>query len=656
MFKAKRLAIFCLLFGALSLCSAAERGTLLELGGKDHDDIKSLDLQYVAKAEQDLAAREKEYKAIGAIAVYQQLIQKHLAGLVPSRRIKYVSRDSQGLERTYSARVFMPTYRSGDPPIVAPLVVYQHATETRRTFTPYNRGGDETMLGAIAAEACGFVVAMPDGDGMGADPSPKMHAYCHAETDAACLIDLIRAVHNEVNGQRIFDEKQYKWSGETFIVGYSEGGYISMAAVKELTTHRDEYEDIELTGAACMSGPFDFDNSIRSLLVQGAKAKYDRPYIPAYLVAAWQVLYPRDISMRDAINPKLLTGSENAETWLKGTLSGDKITTEMQTRLTGNPKTEVPAREVLNEAWVKANVDPPNSRLNKLFAANDLTGDWKPYCRVLLVHDPYDQTVPYDNSKVIHDQWLKSWKKKPDETKPIGIVDLAALGKGSGHVGGAILGIPMAFIWIRAGMPENIWKMTKKMVSDAIMSVTPDHLAANVEAANAAMGLVDENPNRALLPLSKVEVPTGAGAKPYTLSYLKYRERLPSIKKFGKVKIYTIEPKPVFTGQRPTPGTGGYTKLAEELKAFDATFKFQPGTTYYMAVYPEKFQVGMILQFAGGAANQTYTVEIEQMKNKVVGRQGITSPDFTISPNFKAWVRPTSYDRPDRPEPFISLP
>jgi hypothetical protein len=275
---------------------------------------------------------------------------------------------------------------------------------------------------------------------------------------------------------------------------------------------------------------------------------------------------------------------------------------------------------------------------------------------VLLVHDPYDQTVPYSNTKAIYDQWTGLWSRDKAKPKPIGIVDLAVAGKGSGHVGGAILGIPTAFIWIRADMPESIWKMSKKMVNDAILAATPASLAGNVDAATAAVGLQEANVNRALLPLSKVEFPGGSGARPYTLSYLKYRDSFPSIKKFGKIKIYAIESKPVFRGQNPSPGTGGYTRLLKELKSFDDTFEFKPGSTYYMAVYPEKLGVGMILRFAGGASNRTCTVEIEHLKNKIVGRQGLTSPTFQISSNFKDRVRPTSYDRPDRPEPFISLP
>jgi len=656
MFRAKRLAIVCLLFGALGFCSAAERGALLELGKRQYTPFKELSKEYFAKVRHDLAARENDFKDIGALAVYQQMIQKHGAALVPSRTIKYVSRDSTGSERTYSGRVFMPRHPVGTDPLEAPLVIYQHATETRRRSTPYYNAGDETMLGAIAAELCGFIVAMPDGDGMGADPSPRMHAYCHAETDAACVIDLIRAVHKEVNGQAIFDDENYIWDGETYIIGYSEGGYISMAAVKELSTHRLDYPDIELTGAACMSGPFDFDNSIRSLLIQGAKTNYDRPYIPAYLVAAWQDLYPDEISMRDALNPKLLATSDNAVKWMKGELGGDKITALMQARLTGDPKKEVPARAILNEAWVKANIDPPGSRLNRLFAANSLLGPWRPPCPVLLAHDPYDKTVPYSNTKAIYDQWMGLWAGDRAQPKPIGIVDLAVAGIGSGHVGGAILGIPIAFVWVRAGMPESIWTMAKNAVNDAILAATPASLAGNVDAATAAAGLQEHNVNRALLPLSKVEFPAAAGARPYTLSYLQYRKNFPSIKKFGKIKLYRIEPRPVFRGQKPSAGTGGYTRLVKEMKAFDDTFVLDPGSTYYMAVYPEKLGVGMILQFAGGASNRTYTVEIEQFKNKIVGRQGLTAPTIQVSGNFKQQVRPASYDRPESPEPFISLP
>jgi pimeloyl-ACP methyl ester carboxylesterase len=612
---------------------AAQPGTLVELGPVEVLSVKDLNLQYLAKMKRELAARTDQFKGVGPMAVFQQMVQEHLSGLVPSRKVRYTSMDAAG-ERTYSGRVFLPSRKATDPPMEVPLVIYQHATETRRKAVSYYNKGDETMLGALAAELCGFAVAMPDGDGMGADPSPKMHAYCYSPTTATCLIDMIRAVLGDLDGKQIFDDANYVWDGEIYIIGYSEGGYISMAAVKALSTNA-AYKDIKLNGAACMGGPFDLADATRNLLTD-AKTPYDRPYIPSYFIAAWKDLFPEVVSFKDAMNPALLKvdSSGSASKWLSGDLEGDQITALIQTRL-GNKAKAVPAREILNEKWVKDNIENPKSRLNELLRQNTLVGDWKPAAPVLLVHDPYDETVKYTGTEAMY----KNWKKQGLD--PIGIIDMKVGKIGTGHIGGAAVAIPTAFIWVDAGMHRDIWSMAKDKIRKAIVDNAPPELEANADALATAVGLQESNVNRALLPLSRIDC-----ARSYTLAYGD------TLFKVGKVKLYTIEKAPVFNKQAPSPGLGGYTRLVKEMKKLGDSFPLKPNTTYYMAVYPEKAGVALTLKFTGAGAN--YTTNIKQVKNKIIGRN--TGAIFSVSSNFKAQVQTGNYDRAETGKTFITLP
>lgn len=639
-----------LLFTALSgPLAAAVPGTLLELGKLEQEPVRVLSTEFAAKLQQDLGSRAADFATFGPKAVFQQMLQEHLTGSVRSRGVKYASVDSHGHPRTYSGRVFLPDRAAGTPPAQVPLVIYQHGTETRRTFTSYYGKGDETLFGALGAALCGFAVAMPDGDGMGADPSPEKHAYCQGKTTATCLIDLIRAVQGDVGGQRIFDEDNYVWDGRLFIVGYSEGGYIALAAVQELATN-PAYRDLRLTGAACMGGPFDFAKATRELLAE-ARTPYSRPYIPAYFVAAWEELYPGEVSLQAALNPKLLAsvpGQGNISQWLEGTLGGNEITPLIQARITGNKEEAVPARSLMNEAWLKAHVETPSSRLNQLLDANSLVGAWAPppTLPVLLAHDPYDDTVGFGNTQALFDSWTRHG------ANPLGIIRLAAGTRGTGHVGGAIVSIPSAFIWIDAGMPRSLMAMAGSRIKEAILANTPESLAEGMEVATA-MALEDRDQNRALLPLSKIQVGPGAGNRPYNVSF---DDKLWLT---GKVKFYTISRTPLYPRQPITPGTGGYTRFAGQIKKMSDTLSINPNTVYYMAVYPEKFTVALTLKFAGASpGGKTFTVNIKQLKNKLVGRR---SPAlFNISSDFKPHINQATYEA--MPEalkvekPFITLP
>jgi pimeloyl-ACP methyl ester carboxylesterase len=618
---------------------AAAPGTLLELGPVEVTPVRDLDRQYLAEIQRDLGARFAKFKDLPPMTVFLQLIKEHLVNAVPSRKVRYASVDESGRERIYSGRVFLPSRKAADPPREVPLVLYQHGTEVKRGAVPFNREGEETVFGALAAELCGFAVAMPDGDGMGADPSPRMHAYCSAETTARCALDMIRAVRGELGDKRIFDDVNYIWDGETYLVGYSEGGYITMAMLKELATH-PALADIRLNGAACMGAPLDLARMVRALVAEKT-APYSRPYIPAYLLAAWHELHPAEVSFAQAVNPALLKrdATGNVEDWLQGRLGGAEISALIQARLTGNQAELVPPRRVLTEAWIRDAVETPSSGLNRLLEANSLVGGWKPAVPVLLAHDPFDETVPSSGTQAIFDDWTRQ------KANPIGIIRLAAGSTGSGHVGGALLAIPSAFVWIAADMPRSLMAMAKDRLRNAIIAAAPPELEANLDVMATGLGLQDANANRALLPLSRID-PAAPGAPPYTLSY---GDRF---FKVGKVKLYVLERAPVFTGQRPTPGLGGYTRLVKEMKNLDDSFKMLPNVPYYLSVYPEKGGVALTLKFVGKPG--TFTANIKQLKNKIIGRN--TGALFTLSPNFKSRVQTDQFDRAESGKPFITLP
>jgi len=628
---------FCVLALAAAFlvpAPAAAPGTLVELGDVEVTPVKEWKTQWESKVAADLGKRAEDFRVLGPMVVFQQMLQEHVSALVPSRKLRYASRDASGRERVYSGRVFLPSRKTEDGPVEVPLVVYQHATETRRKFVPYYNKGDETMLGALAAELCGFAVVMPDGDGMGADPSSLKHAYCHAKTTALAVCDLIRAAQGAVDGRKIFDDVNYIWDGETYIVGYSEGGFIAMAAVKELATS-PSYKDLKLTGAACMGGPFDFSTQIRNLL-EDAKTPYSRPYIPAYFLAAWQDLYPGAVSFREAANPDLLKtdATGNVVDWLKGDLSGDQITPLIQARLTGRKDSLVSARAVLNENWVKANIDNRASPLSRLLDENSLVGGWKPGAPVLLVHDPFDETASFSGTEALYNDWAKQG------LNPIGILKMAVGQTGTGHVGGAMVAIPSAFIWIDAAMPRNLMGLAKDKLTNAIVNAAPPIIRENTEVLATTLGMQDANENRALFPLSRVDCP-----QPYTLGYgdLFY--------KVGKVKVYTIEKRPVFKNQHESAGTGGYTHLAKELKDRGDTFRMQPNVPYYLAVYPEKAGVDLTLKFTGKPG--TFTANIKQLKNKIFARN--TPAIISPSSNFQNRLNRGNFDA-DNGKSFITLP
>jgi len=99
-------------------------------------------------------------------------------------------------------------------------------------------------------------------------------------------------------------------------------------------------------------------------------------------------------------------------------------------------------------------------------------------------------------------------------------------------------------------------------------------------------------------------------------------------------------------------GGSGLNRLLKELKALTDTVQLQPSVPYFIAVYPEKAGVALTLKFTGRPG--TFTANIKQVKNKIIGRN--TGAAFSVSPNFRQRVQPDHFDRAENGKAFITLP
>ena len=68
----------------------------------------------------------------------------------------------------------------------------------------------------------GFITAIPDFLGLGV--SEMMHPYMVSISSATAVVDMIRA------GMYLCDSIDVSVSDQLFLSGYSEGGYVTMAA------------------------------------------------------------------------------------------------------------------------------------------------------------------------------------------------------------------------------------------------------------------------------------------------------------------------------------------------------------------------------------------------------------------------------------------
>ena len=162
--------------------------------------------------------------------------------------INYTTTGAAGESTTASGAVMVP---SGSDPACSgkrPVVLYAHGTTTSKGFNmaaltdPTNAAAGETTLVAATFAAQGYIVIAPNYAGY--DTSTlTYHPYVNYKQQSQEMIDALKA------GRAALPAAVD--SGKLFVTGYSEGGYVAMAALKAM-----DAAHIPVVAGAPMSGPY----------------------------------------------------------------------------------------------------------------------------------------------------------------------------------------------------------------------------------------------------------------------------------------------------------------------------------------------------------------------------------------------------------------
>jgi pimeloyl-ACP methyl ester carboxylesterase len=173
-------------------------------------------------------------------------------------RIIYPSTDANGKPIKLSGLLALPR----DVP-AQHLVSFQHGTSSSSEFTPSNLSTDG-LAAALVFAGNGNALIAPDYIGYGVSKQP--HPYYVATDTARAIVDMIRAVRR-VRGVP---------SSPPLLIGFSEGGYASLATQRALEAAGEKVQ-----GTAAIAGAF----NLRSIGVPWS-LKGEAPQSPIY-IALW---------------------------------------------------------------------------------------------------------------------------------------------------------------------------------------------------------------------------------------------------------------------------------------------------------------------------------------------------------------------------------
>ncbi|MGD8777526.1 MAG: alpha/beta fold hydrolase [Ignavibacteria bacterium] len=271
-----------------------------------------------------------------------------------------------------SGSIFVPKGQNN-----LPLISLQHGTQANR-----DRVGSANPFyspeGLLAA-SIGYFAVVPDYLGLGS--SEILHPYLNETASASVVVDAIRAA------RQFADQNEINLNGQVFLAGYSEGGYVTLAAQKDIELNHSS--EIAVTASTPMAGPYDINLTARSIIEQQV---YEEPSFLAFLIVAYDEYYEWN-RIDDIFNSPY---NQNVVELFNGSLSTEDI----------NPSLSNDVTVLFSSEFINNYLDGNDTQVISAFTENSLLDDWSTQVPTRFYHGGADEFVPFENAETARDIFI----------------------------------------------------------------------------------------------------------------------------------------------------------------------------------------------------------------------------------------------------------
>jgi pimeloyl-ACP methyl ester carboxylesterase len=209
-----------------------------------------------------------------------------------------------------------------DAPGDYPVICFQNGTNTVNAYAPTMFVTNTPYQLVEVVASMGFAVVIPDYPGFGTS-SQIPHPYLIAEPTVTSIVDLLYAVKEIAKS----DIPGITLKNEYYLIGYSQGGWATMALHKALETNYSG--DFTLGGSVCGAGPYDINFLFQSMI--GAPT-YPMPVYLGYIVNAYKAYNQFTNPVTDILNEPYASRLNSLFT---GLLTSDQINAQLTTSIPG---------------------------------------------------------------------------------------------------------------------------------------------------------------------------------------------------------------------------------------------------------------------------------------------------------------------------------
>ncbi len=305
-----------------------------------------------------------------------QLAPGHPAFGLKSYRILYRTHDQKGAEVNASALLTVPVptqailegLKKQGKSFSLSMVSDQHGTIFQDLEAPTSSviaTKKPSTISMIFSAIGGFMTLQPDYIGYGQSKAHP-HPYLLEDASANSVVDLIEAAIKFGNDNHL------PLNGQIFLTGYSEGGYVTLAAENAI---EKKHPDLRLKGVVAMSGPYDLN-----LIGMGVVSQPQilRPDFIGAIIDSYASSY--DIKLDKILNTQYASK-------LPTLYDKKRDSQEIMQELTHETK------DFFNPLFMRDFLTNPKNPLRAAFIQNSVD-DFKPQTPTKLFYCGGDKTVP----------------------------------------------------------------------------------------------------------------------------------------------------------------------------------------------------------------------------------------------------------------------
>ncbi|WP_207435030.1 alpha/beta fold hydrolase [Sabulibacter ruber] len=252
-----------------------------------------------------------------------------------------------------------------------PILSAHHGTTFDQKYAPSNFQIN-SLTGFEPFGAAGYLTLVPDFIGYGVSRQ-ILHPYYDLKHSGTAVVDMIKA------GKSFFSKNNIKTTGQLFLAGYSEGGYVTLAAQKEIEENPDHGLTVTASGAG--AGGYDLEGML-SRVIGGQP--YEYPANLAFILQAYNTTYGWNRPLTDFFQ-------EPYATRIQELIDGTRTSSSINSALAKDPA------KLFNPAFLTALRGNGEQALKEALKRNSLK-NFVPKSPTRLYHGTADIMVPYDNT------------------------------------------------------------------------------------------------------------------------------------------------------------------------------------------------------------------------------------------------------------------